>query len=207
MTTFGIHTELGNHDLARWAVRDALSMQEPAPSGLDVAFFGTATHGFLEGQTMVSGEIALRELGVESIPIHNVENACATGAWALSLAVTHVRAARPTSPWRRRGEDARGGSNRALALFDTAYDVRTRALTRAPRGFGGEVRRCVRAQVDLHGHLRGASAQPHVVTRHAPRSWPLWREESRPCGGQRSCPLPQGDDGEGDPAAASSRTR
>jgi acetyl-CoA acetyltransferase len=141
MTTFGIHTELGNHDLARWAVRDALSDAGAGAKSIDVAFFGTATHGFLEGQTMVSGQIALRELGVESIPIHNVENACATGASALSLAVTHVRAGEADIALAVGAEKMHvGDPERTLALFDTAYDVSDpRALTRALEDLGGEV--------------------------------------------------------------------
>ena len=94
MTPFGIHPEQTNHDLARWAVRDALTDSGPGAGtgAVDVAFFATATHGFLGGQAMISGQIALREMCIEGIPVHNVENACATGASAFALAVTQVRA-------------------------------------------------------------------------------------------------------------------
>ena len=49
-------------------------------AALDVAFFASATHGLLQGQAMVSGQIALREMGIQGIPVHIVENACTTGA-------------------------------------------------------------------------------------------------------------------------------
>ena len=94
MTPFGVHASSTNHDLARWALKDALADSGPGASAqaVDVAFFASATHGPLQGQSMISGQIALRGMGIEGIAVHNVENACATGASAFALAVTQVRA-------------------------------------------------------------------------------------------------------------------
>jgi acetyl-CoA acyltransferase len=41
---------------------------------------------------MIRGEVALRSLGIEGIPIVNVENACATASTAFHLAVNYVKA-------------------------------------------------------------------------------------------------------------------
>jgi len=51
------------------------------------AWFGNFAWGIFSGQHSIKGQIALRPLGIDSIPIINVENACATastafhGAW------------------------------------------------------------------------------------------------------------------------------
>lgn len=141
MTTFGIHDELSNHDLARWAVRSALSDAGAQLDSIDAAFFGTAAHGFLERQAMVSGQIALRSMGFQSIPVYNVENACATGASALSLAVTQVRAGEADVALAVGAEKMHvGDPDRTMALFDTAYDVSDpRALVRTLKELGGDV--------------------------------------------------------------------
>ncbi len=143
MTTFGIHQDHTNHDLARWAIRDALGDCGPAADkeSIDVAFFATATHGFLQGQVMVSGEIALREMGFQGIPVHNVENACATGSSAFHLAVTQVRAGEAAVALAVGAEKMHiDDPERTMALFDTAYDVSDPdALRRTLRELGGEV--------------------------------------------------------------------
>ena len=40
---------------------------------------------------MVRGQIALRPLGIEGIPVYNLENACASASSAFNLAVQAVR--------------------------------------------------------------------------------------------------------------------
>ncbi|WP_171163202.1 thiolase family protein [Streptomyces sp. I05A-00742] len=55
-------------------------------------FFANATQGALEGQHLIRGQAALRDAGVEGVPVFNVENACASGTAALHLAATAVRA-------------------------------------------------------------------------------------------------------------------
>ncbi|WP_328997758.1 thiolase family protein [Kribbella sp. NBC_00709] len=141
MTTFGVHHELTNHDLARWAVRSALSDAGAELTSIDAAFFGTASHGFLERQVMVSGQIALRTMGFHSIPVYNVENACATGATALNLAVTQVRSGAADIALAVGAEKMHvGDPRRTMELFDTAYDVSDpAALLRTLKELGGEV--------------------------------------------------------------------
>jgi acetyl-CoA acetyltransferase len=143
MTTFGIHREHTNRSLARWAVRDALADAGPdAGIGqIDVAFYATATHGFLEGQVLVSGQIALRDMGIQGIPVHNVENACASGSSALALAVTQVRAGEADVALAVGAEKMHvNDPERTMALFDTGYDVSDPgALARTLEELGGEV--------------------------------------------------------------------
>ncbi len=164
MTTLGIHTDLSNHDLARWAVRDALSDAGAGTKTIDVAFFGTATHGFLDGQAMISGQIALRGLGIERIPIHNVENACATGTSALSLAVTHVLAGEADVALAVGAEKMHvGDPERTMALFDTAYDVSDpMALTRTLKELGGNLNEPGLGRRSIFMDIYAAMARNHM---------------------------------------------
>jgi acetyl-CoA acetyltransferase len=61
--------------------------------GLDAvgaAFFANSGQGVLDGQHAVRGQIALRAAGLTSVPVTNVENACAGGSTALNSAVAAV---------------------------------------------------------------------------------------------------------------------
>jgi acetyl-CoA acetyltransferase len=53
---------------------------------------GNAAGGVVQGQEMISGQVALRELGIGKIPVINVENACATSSTAFNQACAMVTA-------------------------------------------------------------------------------------------------------------------
>ena len=94
MTPFGKFLDRSIKDLTRDAVgaalRDAVARQED----VGAAFFANATQSPLEGQHMVGGQIALREMGFERLPVFNVENACASSSSALNLAYGYVARSR-----------------------------------------------------------------------------------------------------------------
>jgi len=92
MTNFGVCPEKSIKELTREAVTGALEDANAAIGDIGAAFFGNVGQGLFEGQTTVAGQIALRSMGFERIPICNVENACATGTTAVNLAVTALRA-------------------------------------------------------------------------------------------------------------------
>lgn len=92
MTPFGKHPAWSVKDLTRQAVEAALQDAGVSRGAIGAAYFGNAGQGALEGQFMVPGEIALREAGFESIPVVNVENACASASTALHQACIHVKA-------------------------------------------------------------------------------------------------------------------
>ncbi len=92
MTPFGKMLDVDIKTMTRQAVEQALSDAGIEKSTLQAAFFGNATQGHMEGQDMIRGQIALRSMGIGGIPVMNVENACASGASALNLAITYVRA-------------------------------------------------------------------------------------------------------------------
>lgn len=91
MTPFGRHVERSIKQLTRAAVEQALEDAGCDKSQIQAAFFSNCTQGHFEGQHMIRGQIALRAMGIERIPVVNVENACASASTAFHLAVNYVR--------------------------------------------------------------------------------------------------------------------
>lgn len=86
ITNFGKQLNASIKSLVRQAVTSALADAGCEASQIQAAYFGTAGQGYMEGQLMVPGEIALRAMGIGGIPVTNVENACATSSTALNAA-------------------------------------------------------------------------------------------------------------------------
>jgi acetyl-CoA acetyltransferase len=59
-----------------------------------MGYVANAVGGVITGQTMVAGQVMLREVGIVGIPIINVENACASGSTALMEAYHAIRSGR-----------------------------------------------------------------------------------------------------------------
>lgn len=140
MTAFGKHTQRSVTDLAGEAMSAALDDAGVSPSQLQAAYYGNSTQSFLHGQLMIGGQIALRSLGVEQIPVFNVENACATGASAFHLAVTSIRAGE-TELALALGVERMNVPDREkmMAVFDGGYDISDRgALLQTLAALGGE---------------------------------------------------------------------
>lgn len=167
MTPFGVHQDQTNHDLARSAVHDALvDAGDGNAQDLDIAFFASATNGLLQGQAMISGQIAMRDMGVQGIPVHNVENACATGASAFALAATQIRAGEADVARAVGSEKMHiGDSPRTMALFDSAYDVTDpTALERTLKELGGEVDDSDVGHRSIFMDIYAAMARNHMRT-------------------------------------------
>jgi len=92
MTHFGRHIDKSLIDLTAEALDAVCTDAGCDKRAIEAAFFGNCVQGHMEGQDMIRGEIALRALGIEGIPVINVENACATASTAFHLAVNYVKA-------------------------------------------------------------------------------------------------------------------
>ena len=90
MTRFAKQPETTLKQLAAWAVTDALSDAGLEASTIGAAYVANAVAGTLTGQEMVVGQTCLHPLGIDRIPVFNVENACASASSALHLAVQSV---------------------------------------------------------------------------------------------------------------------
>src|SRR5258708_20050768 len=77
MTRFGRHPDKSVKELTREAVEQALADGGCGKTDGQAAFFGNSTQGHMEGQDMIRGELALRSMGMPSLPVVNVQNASA----------------------------------------------------------------------------------------------------------------------------------
>jgi acetyl-CoA acetyltransferase len=91
MTHFGKHMDRTEKDLVAEAFAKTMG---DAPdikiSDIQSAFFSNTAWGFFNMQHSIRGQVALRPLGIEGIPITNIENACACASTALHCAYKDV---------------------------------------------------------------------------------------------------------------------
>lgn len=124
MTPFGKQLDKSIKDLTRDAVTSALKDAGCEARALQGAFFANCTQGHLEGQDMIRGQIALRSMGIQHIPVINVENACASASSALHLAIQYVRAGAADIVLAVGAEKMFSADKaRTLSVFDGAWDV------------------------------------------------------------------------------------
>jgi len=82
MTVFGKHPDRSLRDLGREASIIALKDAGVKVKDIEAGYCGNALGSVLQGETGI-GQNVFWEVGLHSIPIVNVENACATGSTAL----------------------------------------------------------------------------------------------------------------------------
>lgn len=127
MTPFGKFRDKSIKDMTREAVTAALEDARLAASLIDGAFFSNAVQGHMEGQHMIRGEIALREMGIQGIPVVNVENACASASTGFKLAVDFLKAGNGDCCLAV-GAEKMYSDDRVLmfSAFDSGWDVSAR---------------------------------------------------------------------------------
>lgn len=124
MTPFGRLLDTSIKDMTRQAVEAALADAGLEADALQGAYFANASQGHMEGQQMIRGQVALRAMGIGGIPVTNVENACASGSSAFSLAVNFIRAGEGDVALAV-GAEKMYSRDRDLmfSVFDSAWDV------------------------------------------------------------------------------------
>ncbi len=145
MTPFGKSPQRSLKELAASAAIEAMEDAAVSPDQVGSVFFANAIAGLITGQEMIRGQVALRDMGLEGVPIINVENACASASTAVHLAWQSVAsgacdvalvvgAEKMTHPDRARTFAAIGAAvdlERAAEEFGTG-DVSGIAQTRSP---------------------------------------------------------------------------
>lgn len=126
MTPFGKFLDRTVKDLTKEAVNGALRDCNATTADVGAAFFANTSQSPMEGQYMIGGEIALRDMGFQEIPITNVENACASASTAMHLAYAHLKAglgdvALAVGAEKMTSRD----KTKSMAIFDGAWDVHT----------------------------------------------------------------------------------
>ncbi len=124
MTHFGKHLDKSIKQLTQTAVEQALTDAGCAKGQVQAAFFANATQGHMEGQDMVRGQMALRAMGMQGLPVVNVENACASASTAFHLAVNYIKAGAADIVLAV-GAEKMFSTDKALTFssFDGAWDV------------------------------------------------------------------------------------
>jgi len=92
MTRFGKFLEKSIKDLVREAVEDALGDAGLEKKDIQAAYVGNAAAGLMTGQEMIRGQVTLSAMGIDGIPVFNVESACASSSSAFHLGWTAVAA-------------------------------------------------------------------------------------------------------------------
>lgn len=85
MTGFGKFMDRTLKSLSEEAVRLALTDAGITPAQVEQVIFGNAAAGVVTGQEMIRAQSALRNTGLDGVPMFNVENACASSSSAFHL--------------------------------------------------------------------------------------------------------------------------
>ena len=90
MTKFGKFPDVRPRALAHEAARSAVADSGISANEVEVIFVANVFAGTMQGQESVKGQAWLDGTEFAGIPVFNIENACASGSSALSLARTMV---------------------------------------------------------------------------------------------------------------------
>lgn len=124
MTVFGRHLERPVHELAREALEGALKDAGCSRPDIGVAFYSGMTQGVLQGQISIPGQVVFSKIGIDSIPIYNVENACASGSTAFHLALQSLKAGATDVALALGAEKMNiPDKAKAMAMFEGGWDV------------------------------------------------------------------------------------
>lgn len=92
LTKFGKHLDRSIKWLAGEAARAAIADAGLQVADIEAAYVGNCASGIVTGQESIRGQVALSTLGLPSIPIINIENACGSSATAFNQACLMVSA-------------------------------------------------------------------------------------------------------------------
>ncbi|HOJ27956.1 MAG TPA: thiolase family protein [Spirochaetota bacterium] len=79
---FGKYIEKTIKDLTAQTVQGCLQDASLDKRHIQAIWFANSAWGYAKGQECIRGQVALRPLGIDAIPITNIENACAGGSTA-----------------------------------------------------------------------------------------------------------------------------
>ncbi|CAD9223954.1 3-ketoacyl-CoA thiolase [Burkholderia cenocepacia] len=124
MTVFGRHLDRSLDDLAREALQRALRDAGCHADAIRAAFYAGITNGALQGQLSIPGQVVFSKIGLEGIPVFNVENACASGSTAVHLAVRELQSGACDVALALGAEKMNVADKaKSFALFEAGWDV------------------------------------------------------------------------------------
>lgn len=132
MTPFGRFLGRSLRDLAEDAIGRALADAGAGHGQVEAITFANATQDAMEGQYGIRGQVALQGLPFDSVPIVNVENACASASTALNVAFLQIRSGTADVALAI-GAEKMASSDSALSMnaFEGSWDRAGREATAA----------------------------------------------------------------------------
>jgi len=132
MTLFGRLQDTTLYDMIGEAVLAALQDAGAERTDVQTVFYSAVTNGLFQGQYCVPGPIAMRRLGISDVPVFTVENACASGSSAFTLAVQSLKAGACDIALAVGAEKMNiPDKSRMFGFFDSGWDVSTAQENRA----------------------------------------------------------------------------
>ncbi len=208
MFRFGKYPEKSIKQMTAEVVDSLLADCPVEKKDIEAAWFSNSFWGIVTGQHSIRGQVALVPLGIEGIPIMNVENACAGATSAVNGCYLGIKVgALRRGPGHRGGEDVqsrqqaghvrdvhvqrrRGVHQELLAAFQE--DEKKKA---EEAGAGGGKKRRRGGALPLHGPLRHGGPHAHGEVRHHPAAaGDHRRQEPLPRLPQPPGPVPDGHD-------------
>ncbi|MNQ18786.1 Beta-ketoadipyl-CoA thiolase [compost metagenome] len=166
-TPTGRFADVALRTMARQAIDLALADAGATADQVGAAFFANVGQSLLQGQHMIGGQVALREAGLDGIPIINVENACASASTAFYLACAHLRAGLCDVALAVGAEKlSHPDKARTFSIFDGAHDAeRPEALLRFLAQQAGEdpTQAAVAQQRSVFMDIYAALARAHMA--------------------------------------------
>lgn len=92
MIRFNKYPDETVRSIAEKAIKLALEDAGIDKKDIQAGFFSNTFWGMFSGQHSIRGQVIFRGMGIDKIPVVNVENACAGGSSALHLAYTGIKA-------------------------------------------------------------------------------------------------------------------
>src|SRR5271157_5114887 len=92
MNKFGKKPETTVRLMAEQVIHQALEDAGLTKKDLEAGYFSNTFWGMFDNQHSIRGQVVFRRMGIDRIPVVNVENACAGASTALHLACTAIKA-------------------------------------------------------------------------------------------------------------------
>jgi acetyl-CoA acyltransferase len=87
---YGKYQTTSHVEMTRQTVSSCLADAQLDPKRLDSVHFGNGLWGYTDTQVGIRGHVAMRAIGIDTIPVTNHEAACATGSLALHSAYKDI---------------------------------------------------------------------------------------------------------------------
>ena len=124
MTVFGRHLERTLEDMAGEALQGALKDANCKISDIGTAYYAGISNGPLQGQFAIPGQVVMSKIGLEQIPMFNIDNGCAAGSSAVHLAINSLKAGNTDVAMALGCEKMNiADKHKALSMMEAGWDV------------------------------------------------------------------------------------